>query len=144
MVTVPSSEVRPPTVCVPAMGVIVNVPVASVAAEKIAVSPLAHVVAALAPLESVVQFAVVAVSHVPAGVAPPAPAVAPFMSQYLGAANACTLRDNTNANASSDFIVANARSMFAEMTLRAYNGCGFIDFEPETVESDRNEGPRRD
>src|ERR1051326_1812476 len=61
-------------------------PVASEPAEKTAVSLFAHVVPALAPVESVVQLAVL-VSQVPPGVAPPAPAVAaPSVSQYFTAA----------------------------------------------------------
>ncbi len=85
LITVPSSIVIP--VAVKVVGTVtVKLPVASVPAEKMAVSvvPLQGDVAAL-PVESVLQLASV-MFQFPVGVAPPAPAVAPLMSQYLLAA----------------------------------------------------------
>src|SRR4051794_39882934 len=81
-VTLPSSSVSPPTVCVP-FNATVYVPVAFVPAEKTAVPPDVHPVVALAPVESELQK--LSVPHVP-GAFPPASSVAPalvlFMSQY--------------------------------------------------------------
>jgi hypothetical protein len=87
-VTAPSSTSNPPTVRVPEV-VIVYGPVASLPAEKIAVSPSAHVVVADVPVGSVVHFDPT-VSHVPVGLGPPAPAVSALLSQYLVLA-ACEL-----------------------------------------------------
>lgn len=82
--TVPSSTVMPPAVT--AEGTLrVQMPVASVPAEKTAVSLVAKVVVAELPVESVDQFEVV-VSQVPAPVPCPEPGVVPLMSQYLRAA----------------------------------------------------------
>src|SRR5258706_15059432 len=81
---VPSSIVIELAVCA-AVVVTVKMPVASVPAEKKASSLAAQVVVAMAPAESVLQFDVV-ISQLPVGVAPPAPGVAPLMSQYLLAA----------------------------------------------------------
>src|SRR5205823_5160732 len=82
--TVPSSTVTPATV-IPEFSVTLNEPIASVPAEKTAVSvvPL-HTAVAEEPVESVLQ--VEPPEIFPLGVAPPAPGVAPLMSQYLLAA----------------------------------------------------------
>ena len=63
----------------------IHVPVASVPAEKTAVSPVAKVVDAVLPVDSVHQSKPV-VFHVPPPVPCPEPGVAPLMSQYLRAA----------------------------------------------------------
>jgi hypothetical protein len=83
-VTVPSSTRTPAASWVP-LTVTVNVPVASLPAEKTAVSPGVHGAVAKEPVESADQFGVEA-SQVPAGVVPPAPGVEPSMSQKLSAA----------------------------------------------------------
>jgi hypothetical protein len=75
--------------------VTVKVPVASVPAEKKTSSVFVKSVGAAVPAELDVQFVVV-ISQLPVGVAPPAPAVAPLMSQYFifaiaGAQNAATV-----------------------------------------------------
>ena len=57
----------------------VKVPVASVPAEKTAVSPVVHAAVAAVPAELMLQK--FAVPQVPTGVAPPAPAAAPLASQ---------------------------------------------------------------
>src|SRR5437867_3596278 len=82
--TVPSLFVIPPMV-MPDGEVIVNAAVASVPAEKTAMSPEANVVVAEHPVGSVVQ-SVPEVFQVPRPVPCPEPQVAPLMSQYLIAA----------------------------------------------------------
>ena len=82
--TVPSSTVIPPAVRAEGT-LIVNAFVASVPAEKIATSPVAKVVVAKDPVESVVQFRPV-VFHVPVLVPCPEPGAAPFTSHHLLAA----------------------------------------------------------
>src|SRR5205085_307006 len=83
-VTVPSSTVMPLAAMLDGL-FMVNAPVASLPAEKMPTSPAANVVAADAPVESVVQRRPV-VFHVPAPVPCPEPAVAPLMSHHLFAA----------------------------------------------------------
>ena len=75
----PSSTVMPEVVWVPAT-VTANALVASVPALKTAALPEVHVVVAVVPAVLAVQ-SVAAPDQVPVGVAP-APAVAPFVSQY--------------------------------------------------------------
>src|SRR5690242_12809518 len=75
--TFPSSTVIEAVVAFPDT---VNEPVASVPAEKTASSPDANVVVATVPAGSVLQREPV---QAPPGDAPPAPAAAPLMSQYL-------------------------------------------------------------
>jgi hypothetical protein len=82
--TAPSSTVMPAAVIAEG-ALMVHALVASVPAEKTAVSPLAKVVAVEPPVESVLQSEPV-VFQVPAPVPCPEPAVAPLMSQYLRAA----------------------------------------------------------
>src|SRR5436190_16568136 len=63
------------------VSVTVYVPVASVPAEKTALPPALQVVGLPVPLDDEFQLAVL-LSQFPVDVAPPAPAVAPFVSQY--------------------------------------------------------------
>src|SRR5689334_14120567 len=69
--------------CVP-LSVTVNCPVASDPAEKVAPCPCVHGCVGDSPLASVLQFDR-RVSQVPEGVGPPAPDVAPLVSQYSAA-----------------------------------------------------------
>src|SRR2546429_2699114 len=94
---VPSSRVTAVALTVVERGIVtVKEPVASEPAEKIALSLAVHVVVADKPVESVVQFAVAPVSQVPVGVGPPAPVLAPLMSQYLMAP--CTGKATASGN----------------------------------------------
>ena len=101
-VAVPSSKVSPPIDCVEST-VTVYVPVASLPAEKTAMSPDAQAAIPPEPLTFAFQLFWPA-AHVPLGVAPPAPLVEPFMSQYTvadGASRPTIDPHATNASATA-------------------------------------------
>src|SRR5207249_3899120 len=79
-VTAPSSKVIPAALWVP-LTVTLNAPVPSVPAEKTAVFPLVHAAAVPVPADEPSHTRFDAF-HAPPGVAPPAPAVVPLISQY--------------------------------------------------------------
>src|SRR5205814_8561918 len=84
-VTVPSSKLRPATLCVP-LTVTVKAPVASPPAEKTAVLPAAHAPVDDVPAELPCRKGLL--PQVPAGVVDPAPPPEPLESQYSGPARA--------------------------------------------------------
>src|SRR5262245_4704036 len=100
-VTVPSSTVIDLTLIPGDAGLVtVNAPVPSLPAENTASSKSVQVVGAEAPFGSDVQL-VSTVFHVPVGTpAPPAPGVAPSVSQYLIAAVTLPVSDAEIASAS--------------------------------------------